>query len=246
MNPAVITGLITAGSSLVSNWYNKRQEKKAYKEQQDYNSPKAQMARYSEAGLSPYLIYGQGNSGNMTAPSPVQTIEPDTVEKGISAYTGMSNFDLDLKAKRLDNALRAKDLQIKDIQSLNMEHLGTATALKNLKTSLETLADFPDFRSSEYNGTVYDKDVSNSYRRKLNELKMAASQAGIDRVRALIQGIGYENVVKRVRSVYANDFGMVGGDWTQGLGLIKSIPSFFKSKGNLTEYQKQILKRYPK
>lgn len=36
--------------------------------QQDYNTPKNQMARFKAAGLNPNLIYGQGNSGNASSP----------------------------------------------------------------------------------------------------------------------------------------------------------------------------------
>ena len=36
--------------------------------QNEYNSPKSQMARYKEAGLNPNLIYQQGNPGNASSP----------------------------------------------------------------------------------------------------------------------------------------------------------------------------------
>ena len=41
----------------------------------EYNSPKAQMQRFKEAGLNPMLIYQQGNPGN--ASSPVQYNKPN-------------------------------------------------------------------------------------------------------------------------------------------------------------------------
>jgi len=37
-----------------------------------YNSPKAQMQRYKEAGLNPNLMYGQGSSGNASASPQMQ------------------------------------------------------------------------------------------------------------------------------------------------------------------------------
>lgn len=46
-----------------------------WKMQAEYNSPQAQMQRYSQAGLNPNLIYGQGSSGNMSS-APVQGV-PD-------------------------------------------------------------------------------------------------------------------------------------------------------------------------
>jgi len=247
MDPATIAALVTAGSGLVANWYNKRQEKKEYAKMQEYNSPKMQMKRYSEAGLSPYLIYGQGSSGNVSSPSPAYSVPEDVSQKSIGAYTGMSAFDLDMKAKRLDNAIRAKNLSMLDTKGYNMELSGISTALKNLKTSLETLADFPGYNSDD--GTVIqDKHVANSYRRKLNELKMAASQAAIDKVRVAIQGMGYENSVKRIKAKYANDYGMVGGDWTQGLGLVKSLmnPRYIQHSRSPVDFKRAGSKRYVK
>lgn len=45
-------------------------EKELLKFQLDYNTPYNQMKRFSEAGLNPNLIYGQGSPGNMqSAPS---------------------------------------------------------------------------------------------------------------------------------------------------------------------------------
>lgn len=41
-------------------------ERQAIREQNLYNSPANQMARFKEAGLNPNLIYGQGDSGNQS------------------------------------------------------------------------------------------------------------------------------------------------------------------------------------
>ena len=38
-----------------------------WKMQAEFNSPQAQMKRFSEAGLNPNLIYGQGSNGNMSS-----------------------------------------------------------------------------------------------------------------------------------------------------------------------------------
>jgi len=46
--------------------YGYEQEKQMVKEQNEYNSPLNQMKRYTEAGLNPNLIYGQGTPGNQT------------------------------------------------------------------------------------------------------------------------------------------------------------------------------------
>lgn len=44
-----------------------------WKMQAEYNSPQAQMQRFSEAGLNPNLIYGQGSNGNMSS-APEQVV----------------------------------------------------------------------------------------------------------------------------------------------------------------------------
>lgn len=59
----IVSGLIGAGVQARSN--SKLWEKVA-----GYNTPKAQMARYAEAGLNPNLVYTQGSSGNMTPITP--------------------------------------------------------------------------------------------------------------------------------------------------------------------------------
>ena len=68
--------LIGEGINAISNLFtNKAQKKKKtalemydrqrtdaladWNRQNDYNTPKAQMSRFKEAGLSPHLIYGQ-------------------------------------------------------------------------------------------------------------------------------------------------------------------------------------------
>lgn len=44
--------------------YSYQQQKEQIREQNRYNSPAMQMSRFSDAGLNPNLIYGQGNPGN--------------------------------------------------------------------------------------------------------------------------------------------------------------------------------------
>lgn len=51
-----------------------------------YNTPKAQMQRFKDAGLNPNLIYGKGTSGNSNSPSKVATnTSTQTAIKGLSA-----------------------------------------------------------------------------------------------------------------------------------------------------------------
>lgn len=46
-----------------------------WKQQQEYNSPRAQMLRLKEAGLNPALVYGHGAVAQMSAPPQMQRTE---------------------------------------------------------------------------------------------------------------------------------------------------------------------------
>lgn len=64
---------VTAVGGLLTDLFRRRSEKKQYQEMLHYNSPAEQMRRYTQAGLSPYLIYGAANAGNASTPAPVTT-----------------------------------------------------------------------------------------------------------------------------------------------------------------------------
>lgn len=81
--PAWILPAAMALGSLASQWFGARKQakenkelaqfqadanEKYLKEQQAYNTPASQMARFQDAGLNPHLIYGQGNPGNQSEP----------------------------------------------------------------------------------------------------------------------------------------------------------------------------------
>lgn len=87
-NPNVLAAGIQAGSGLLGAGLNQifarrntaRQleankemaqyqwgmDQEAWNRQNKYNTPKAQMARFKEAGLNPHLIYGKGTAGQAT------------------------------------------------------------------------------------------------------------------------------------------------------------------------------------
>lgn len=236
---------VSTVGNLLGGMLQRRSEKQQYNKMLEYNTPKMQMQRYQEAGLSPYLIYGNANAGNASSPAPANYI-PD-VGKGIEEYMSYANFSEDLKSRRLNNAIAAKNLELLDDKQVGMQRTNTIKTLEQNKRALEILSDYPEFSWDKFKsrgGSYYESDVSGGFRRKLNELRLAASKSAIDRVQSMIEGMSYENVIKRVRSGYASDYGMVGGDWTQGLGLLKSVPSFFRSKSTMSAAEKQMLKSY--
>lgn len=71
----LISGIANIAATALQNKANMDLAKYSYEQQQqmiaqqnEYNSPKAQMARYEEAGLNPHLIYGSGqqSAGNQS------------------------------------------------------------------------------------------------------------------------------------------------------------------------------------
>lgn len=106
-----------------------------WRQNNEYNSPQAQMKRLQEAGLNPAMIYGSspsgaaGSSQQMTAPS-AQTpqFKPQDfsdIPKGVSDY-----FDIETKQAQVDN-----------LKSQNTVNMQTA-ALKQVQT-LMTIMGMP-------------------------------------------------------------------------------------------------------
>lgn len=91
--------------------YSYNRDLEMWNKQNAYNSPSAQMSRYSEAGLNPNLIYSQGSSGNATqlpkyqAPSLDYTRRPTV---NIPDMLGMYQ-DFQLKQAHIDNVKAQTD-----------------------------------------------------------------------------------------------------------------------------------------
>lgn len=235
--------VISQAGSLLGGIFQRRYDRKMYREMQDYNSPRAQMQRYREAGLSPYLIYGAANAGNVSTPAPSE-LPADQVGKGIQEYIGMANFSEDIKAKRLNNAVLANQERITRAKSDTEYYRSIMSEFDSMRKALDLASDYEG--STTGKGSLYENLASTGFRRKANELKLSLSAATLDKIENSIEGMKSDNVVRRVKAGYASNYGMVGGDWTQGLGLLKSLPSFFKSKGTLSAAEKQMLSSYRK
>jgi len=87
----------------------------AWEMENAYNTPKAQMERYAEAGLNPHLIYGTGgNSGNASSvDSPPHPTYKDDSSQGAVIGRGIENAVASFQQIRLQNA------QIDNVQAQN-------------------------------------------------------------------------------------------------------------------------------
>ena len=100
------------GASLFANKLQRNQNKKLaqythdkniemWKMQNKYNSPKEQMARYTQAGLNPNLIYGKGTPGNAQTMPQYQSLETSGQMFGQSIAGLQGLVDIENKQQEL-------------------------------------------------------------------------------------------------------------------------------------------------
>lgn len=162
LTPSLIAGgagllgsVINAGSQLGTNSSQLSYAREMYDKQRadaladwnmqnQYNSPKEQMARFKEAGLNPNLIYGQMSNSPVVRTSSPQSYSPTAPQVDLVRPAGMAidaYYDTQLKAAqtdnvkamaegaRVDNLLKGYDLLKKSEDSKYYE--GTARTLYN-------------------------------------------------------------------------------------------------------------------
>lgn len=116
----VITGLMQGGA----NRANRRFARQMYERQRadsladwnmmnEYNSPRSQMQRYQEAGLSPHLIYGQTNEGATVRSSSTPQGNARATEYDL-ATPFMSIYDLKIKSAQADNLAATNEVLRQD------------------------------------------------------------------------------------------------------------------------------------
>jgi len=97
---AIIAGVVSIVAALITNSQNKKAQERQISanqalaktqadaneryqaEQNEYNKPTNQIARFQEAGLNPNLIYGQGSPGNQSAALSYPEIRPTDLLSG--------------------------------------------------------------------------------------------------------------------------------------------------------------------
>lgn len=163
-----VTGsLILGGANLLGNFLSgesayRRDRRDAiadWHRNNEYNSPKAQMQRYKEAGLNPQLIYGQGTPGNASA-TPTQT-----------SKSGAPSHRMDLQsiygeAKRLEMNMQQTQQTVENLKT-NQELMQTNIELQNqLKDQREK--EFP-FKLDKYDASIHSLNSQSTWRNNLLE-----------------------------------------------------------------------------
>lgn len=113
----IVGGIANIGSTLLANRANRKlaeysfeQQRKMIQEQNEYNSPKSQMARYEEAGLNPHMLYGAGQNaaGNQSSIAKYEapTMQAPDVNMGINEALNLA----------LNYRMSTKELELRDAQ----------------------------------------------------------------------------------------------------------------------------------
>lgn len=123
--------LAVAGVSALAGWLGQKKQAKENRrlaefqadanerylaQQNAYNTPTAQMSRFSEAGLNPALIYGQGNPGNQSAPLSYPDIKPTDYQNLAGAVPLINQTAMTMAQT---SAIEAKTRQTYVITELN-------------------------------------------------------------------------------------------------------------------------------
>lgn len=207
MNNSVAGGLISGAGSLLGSFVglggqalNYRLNKKMadyqfqknvemWNLQNEYNSPKNQMARLAEAGLNPNLVYGGGNvSGNQSGTPPHY--------EGVNAQFDLSNFSTAFTdALKTFNDLRLVDSTV----SKNAEQEAVFRSQKTYYDNLASKAlqdanesrsrqDLLDFQTSFGWATYPHKVASANYDAEIKKLIQKEKEYGYNIILPLESG----------------------------------------------------------
>lgn len=119
----IVTAAIGLASNVIGNLFGKAN----WREQQEYNSPANQMARYRAAGLNPNVIYGAGgvSAGNASTQAPYQAMPisgsdvlamANAVKQSKLMDAEIRKANADALGVTLDNQAKSIGLQYRDSQ----------------------------------------------------------------------------------------------------------------------------------
>ena len=228
MNEQLFSGLTTGaavGGNIIStllannaNWhlarYSYNQQKKMIAEQNAYNSPIQQMARYQEAGLNPNLIYGNIDSGNQSgiAKYDAPTMQAPQVDGNI-----LSGMQLMLAARENDAKVANLNAQTERYQ----EDTRAAMLRNNFESFLMGKPvdgwDLVGTRAlQKYDLGLQSQSITNTMHQvstDLNRMNIREKTFYLDKLLPLtwklkqleVQGVSYDNAMKAIDTTLWRD-----------------------------------------
>lgn len=106
---SIVGSAVDTAGGVLGGIINQNRNQKAWREANEYNSPRAQMDRLKAAGLNPNLVYGSGSAVNTAPTQKTSDTNTDNIgSKGLSNYvaiqTQQMQNDLIEKQKEFINA----------------------------------------------------------------------------------------------------------------------------------------------
>lgn len=203
--PLAVAGLSALFSGLQARRQNKKNRELAefqadaneryQREQNQYNSPKMQMARFQEAGLNPNLIYSQGNPGNqsssLTYPSQAT---PSVADLG-SIMPMMNQTMMAQSQVSAQNAKTTQTHALTELNKLQAKLVASNPLLNNegFKATIDSLVMTAQLKQTQWNQALTDLQTSQ------------ATQAGIVEkvnleVANLVQRLGLNTQDKAIKA----------------------------------------------
>lgn len=197
LGAAIVAGL----SALVNLWMNKRnndlqrelsqysfeQEKQMIQEQNEYNSPVAQMQRYIAAGLNPNLVYGSAGDSKQTSHAQLPVAQTQ------AGHVDASSIIRDV-------------LAVKDLALRRRKQEAEIKALEHRNRMLDVSAKFNEARWKQfahYHGLDGDMENSMFTRQWKQEFQQRANELNLFDLRK--SAIEYDNALKKL-SVKEKEF----------------------------------------
>lgn len=252
--PALVSAATSIGNTMLQNKYNKEQAERAnqmnrenqqwlleqnkqlQKEQREYDSPAAQMARYIAAGLNPHLIYGNGTSAGSAFPISAGNLPPAQVGQRLAGIPDISRLFLAAQSSiaqtQLANARTSQVEQNTALQSVQTDIAKTNPMLQPwvaewVSTSMAETARLKSLESRAWMTDVYGTDVMKVSARVNAELEAMTQKLGLNTAdlaikNKILESKEFENAVKEIQAKWLKDSEVTPEHIRQALMLLLS------------------------
>lgn len=193
--PAWVVPAAIAAGQLIGRWIDQSRQKREnraiaqyqasvneeYQRQQNqYNSPMAQMARFKAGGLNPHLIYGQGTPGNQSSSLSYPSVQPTdmsgTFENIGSDYlnTQMLQTQMDATQAKTEKTITETDLKKLEKTVLERNPLLDSNGFKAIIDNLVNSAKIKeaDLRNKGITNEILDKSANHMVNKLFRELTL--------------------------------------------------------------------------
>lgn len=227
---ATIGGL---ASELGSSIFNYNQQVKLLDKQNEYNTPKAQMERFADAGLNPNLVYGLGSNGNQPSSGSIAPADFTTAQR--ENRMAKLNFMLQSKMAQADIGQKMAQTNLLNSQSEGQQ-LQNQINSSTMQTQINQIEQNYRMSIEQVNNLIEQKKKVISETKNLNIKNMFEN----DIQRLTKQKMSLENDLTELQSKWQPYLYGTGifRDVSTGLGSLgvgaEMFGKFFKGlKGNL-------------